>query len=384
MKKKILFLMIALFMFIPLITVKASNITIDDIIERLNQRIYFSDSFIRQAGSDIEATKIDDNKIEVSATTAMSVYNEEQTFTSFIIYEYENSTLSYKGEFGYRITGETPVNYGDPETPKDAYATLLQIQNKDITKELIYVVYSLKTNEGYPAISTYLKSVGLENEDGSLEFPTENLPEGIIITKSEDFITEYSINLDSINITETTNQINDTEDNKENYTLKTEDDKYEISFTDEADKNFQLTVTSTVETYEQYTEDEKKLIEYLKDQLKENGTFIDIYNIVVRKGIEHKTTGKFTFKIKMTDEMKKYNSFELVNFSTGYEKQEVVEMKQEGDYLVGELPHLSIYALVGNNIENPKTGTDRYIIPGSALLISILVIYAVYKKEIEI
>ena len=86
----------------------------------------------------------------------------------------------------------------------------------------------------------------------------------------------------------------------------------------------------------------------------------------------------------MTDEMKKYNSFELVNFSTGYEKQEVVEMKQEGDYLVGELPHLSIYALVGNNIENPKTGTDRYIIPGSALLISILVIYAVYKKEIEI
>lgn len=382
MKKKILFLIIALFMFMPLITVKASDITIDDIIERLNQRIYFSDSFIRQAGSDVTATKIGNNKIEVSATTTMSANNEEQTFTSFIIYEYENSTLSYKGEFGYRITGETPVNYGDSETPKDTYATLLNIQNKDVTKELIYVVYSLKTNEGYPAISTYLKSVGLENEDGTLAFPTENLPEGITITKSDDWVTEYSVNLDQISIPETI-QTNSDEDNTEIYTLKTEDDKYEISFKDEKNENFELSVTSIMETYDQYLDAEKKTIDYMKTETEENGTFIDIYNIVVRKDIGFKTTGKFTFRIKMTDEMKKYNSFELINFSDDYQKQETIKLKQDGEYLEGELPHLSLYALVGNNIENPKTGTDRYIIPGSILLICTLSLYGIYKKKIE-
>ncbi len=61
----------------------------------------------------------------------------------------------------------------------------------------------------------------------------------------------------------------------------------------------------------------------------------------------------------MTDEMKKYSKFRLINideddFSAG----DVVELTVDGEYLVGTLPHLSVYALVAETekTSNPLTG----------------------------
>ena len=61
--------------------------------------------------------------------------------------------------------------------------------------------------------------------------------------------------------------------------------------------------------------------------------------------------GPFYIKIKMTDEMKKYDIFKIVyidaedNFAT----ESPITLTQEGGYLVGTLEHLSTYALVGDN-----------------------------------
>ena len=59
-------------------------------------------------------------------------------------------------------------------------------------------------------------------------------------------------------------------------------------------------------------------------------------------------------------------------------------MKIDGDYLVGELPHLSDYALVGKKTPNPGTGIKKYTIPGVALLLGTFGVYALYKKKTEI
>ncbi len=103
--------------------------------------------------------------------------------------------------------------------------------------------------------------------------------------------------------------------------------------------------------------------EMIINNVKKHGTLLNVYLIEINDGNE-KYTGEVKVKIKLTDEMKKYNTFKLVyldnnnNFKSG----EVVNLKVEGDYLVGTLPHLSIYGLVGSNTEtttsNPHTGDN--------------------------
>ena len=82
--------------------------------------------------------------------------------------------------------------------------------------------------------------------------------------------------------------------------------------------------------------------------------------------------------------MKKYNTFELINIVNNKKTNDIVKMKVEGDYLVGELPHLSDYALVGRKTDNPGTGVTKYTVPGVALLLTTFGIYALYKKKSEI
>lgn len=58
-------------------------------------------------------------------------------------------------------------------------------------------------------------------------------------------------------------------------------------------------------------------------------------------------------------------------------------MKKDGEYLIGTLPHLSVYALVGTNteeVENPKTGITSYGTIGLITMIALGGIYVTYKK----
>ena len=90
----------------------------------------------------------------------------------------------------------------------------------------------------------------------------------------------------------------------------------------------------------------------IKNATKQHGTLLSFYEIQVENDdgfLIHE--GPFYIKIKMTDEMKKYDIFKIVyidaedNFAT----ESPITLTQEGGYLVGTLEHLSTYALVGDN-----------------------------------
>lgn len=82
--------------------------------------------------------------------------------------------------------------------------------------------------------------------------------------------------------------------------------------------------------------------------------------------------GPFTIKIKLTSEMKKYNTFKLMCVNEDFSVGEPITLEVEGDYLVGTLEHLSLYTLVGSNVEQvPKTGDNIYTWVG-ILCISII------------
>jgi hypothetical protein len=412
MKKKIIMFAIALFMFIPI--AKASNVTIDQIISKINERAADSNSFISKAGTNIVATKYDNTTIKISLTTDKtelcnimlqdpSILNkpescENMIFNAFIMYEYNNSILTYAEDYGYINSSNASIYYRDNE--KDFIGELLAPQDSEVMEEMLYIAYNVQTGRSYNDIKDYLFHSGLVSLNGGLSFPL-NTPEEISITKDGNgWITNYSVSLDKINIPETTNnnesnnnQSNnetDTTDNKAAHAYATDDNNFAISFIEEFNKEFRLSVQTYSELLKNVEEDEletvNEIFKKIKEQIKDNGEYIELYDIMVvnKANNEQKREGKFEFRIKLTDEMKKYNTFELVNIDDNYKKQDVVKMKIDGDYLVGELPHLSTYVLVGKKTENPKTGINKYIIPGSILLISTFGIYALYKKKTEI
>ena len=149
-----------------------------------------------------------------------------------------------------------------------------------------------------------------------------------------------------------------------------------ISFTEEEGLNFDLTLidilTLSPEQFEAAFNQPANMFETFKqligDTLVDEGTMLAVYGIELNKLAEdpadnqemHK--GPFTFKIKLTDEMKKYNSFKIIYIDMdengNFVKEEVVSLKVEGDYLVGTLPHLSAYALTGSTTESPKTNDN--------------------------
>ena len=186
------------------------------------------------------------------------------------------------------------------------------------------------------------------------------------------------------------------------YTL--EEDSFVLEFTDEEGKTFEFEIMDVSNLTDKQieeaniTKDEYKAIkEKISKSVKGQGTLLAIYNINVTTAGEYKTKGPFVLKIKMTEEMKKYDSFKLVYLddNSNFEIKDTIELKAEGDYLVGTLPHLSVYALVAENEEatsesevsenvnsNPKTG-DSIMYAIVVLLASTLLLSAcvVIKKK---
>ena len=123
-------------------------------------------------------------------------------------------------------------------------------------------------------------------------------------------------------------------------------------------------------TVEQYNQIKALIMENTKDK----GTLIALYEFMVtdNEGHEHADTSNFgsvEIRILMTEEMKKYNTFKLVNLDDEFNAGTTVTLtakKIDGkDYLVGILPHLSIWSLnatnVASNPHNPHTGDNTYM-----------------------
>lgn len=90
----------------------------------------------------------------------------------------------------------------------------------------------------------------------------------------------------------------------------------------------------------------------IKNATKQHGTLLSFYEIQVENDDGFSIhEGPFNIKIKMTDEMKKYDIFKIVyiDVEDNLATESPITLTQEGGYLVGTLEHLSTYALVGDN-----------------------------------
>lgn len=104
------------------------------------------------------------------------------------------------------------------------------------------------------------------------------------------------------------------------------------------------------------------MMEGIANATKQHGTLLSFYEIEVENDDGFTIhEGPFYIKIKMTDEMKKYDIFKIVymdvedNFAT----ESPITLTRDGEYLVGTLEHLSTYALVGSNTpSSPQTGDN--------------------------
>ena len=136
----------------------------------------------------------------------------------------------------------------------------------------------------------------------------------------------------------------------------------------------------------------EQLLTLIKDNTKDIGSFITLYAIEINEG-QHGYTGEVKFRMKITGEMRPYNSFKFVflNDENNFEVGDIADFSIDGEYITGTLPHLSAYALVGSVVEtsetaaatnNPATG-DNIIIYVSILAISTIGIVAmiIHKKK---
>lgn len=133
-----------------------------------------------------------------------------------------------------------------------------------------------------------------------------------------------------------------------------------------------------------------KLLNEIKEAIKKEGVLLGLYDINVQDINGNKVTlpnGPYEFRIKMTEEMKKYNSFKFTYVDIGEDGKftlgEEIEATIDGEYLVVKLPHLSPYAITGEYIENtPKTGDTILITALSTISLVVVANMIVSKKRI--
>ena len=163
----------------------------------------------------------------------------------------------------------------------------------------------------------------------------------------------------------------------ENYSSYKVEDKNgtTITFKEETGHNYSLTfqdllpltdeeLASIDATREEYN----FVLKGVEDATKDYGKVLAFYNIeVIDENNQVIHEGPFEVRIKLSDDMKKFNTFKLVYIDDNFKTETPVELRVEGDYLVGTLPHLSAYALLGSIVDetsNPKTFDNIYLWAG--------------------
>ena len=123
-------------------------------------------------------------------------------------------------------------------------------------------------------------------------------------------------------------------------------------------------------------EEFNEILKTIKENTSKYGELLRVYAIEI-EAPDRVHDGKTEIKLKITDDLKGYNTFKLIYLDdeNGFVVKEVVDLKIDGEYLDGILPHLSAYALVADNVEetsNPKTGDSGITLWVSLMLISTL------------
>ena len=132
-----------------------------------------------------------------------------------------------------------------------------------------------------------------------------------------------------------------------------------------------------------------EIVATIKENVKEYGDLLSLYAIEINGPGFNYSDRPLTLKIRMTEEMKKFNAFKFIflDENNNFLVQEVhdtdIETIDGVDYIVVDLNHLSAYGLVGyNDNGNPTTG-DKIVFYVVMLLISAtgLVSAAIYTKK---
>ena len=180
-------------------------------------------------------------------------------------------------------------------------------------------------------------------------------------------------------------------ENTEDYEVPDENGNI-ILFTEEKDHEFHLFITD----YLAYSKEEviagagitseeyDMVFGSLKNGTKKYGTLLSFYEIEVKDENDHPLEqASFTLKIKMTDKMKKYNTFKLFYVNEDFGVESPITLEKDGKYLVAHLNHLSLYTLVGSNTSNvPGTGDNifTWVILSIMSFIGIVLTIIIYKK----
>ncbi|MDD2409603.1 MAG: hypothetical protein PHD03_02675 [Bacilli bacterium] len=175
---------------------------------------------------------------------------------------------------------------------------------------------------------------------------------------------------------------------KKSHTLKAgENDEFIMTFEDMVNGDYELEVNSLLDLLklsdeelasagiDATHEEIETIINSIKSGVSKNGNLIGLYEISAILNGNKKTDGPFTFKVKLTDELKKYNTYKMIYVDDEFNVTETVVTGTVKDgYIIFTLPHLSTYALTASNVENPQTGDGimSSVLLGSISLVGLL------------
>lgn len=186
---------------------------------------------------------------------------------------------------------------------------------------------------------------------------------------------------------------------KTTHNLKSgENNEYLMTFEDLVEGDYELEVNQILDllklTDEELIElgidlshdDIVAVVNKIKNGVAGSGELKALYEISVVLLGNKKTEGPFIFKVKLTEELKKYNTFKIVYVDDEFNvTSTIITGTVKDGYILFTLPHLSAYALTASYVEpNPQTGDNILdsLMIGSVSLIGLigLAIYANKKK----
>lgn len=156
-----------------------------------------------------------------------------------------------------------------------------------------------------------------------------------------------------------------------------------IEFAGEVDKHWKFNMTELADKNNGLSNEVSQSISSL-------GGLVAIYKINVTSEEGEKTAGSCKIMIKLNDEMKQYKNYSFVYVSDDIEDQpklgDVVTAKIDGDYLVATIPHLSTWALAGNNDATETTKDNKnnlilYVGLGAGVILIGAVVIVILKKK---
>lgn len=151
--------------------------------------------------------------------------------------------------------------------------------------------------------------------------------------------------------------------------------------------DFNLLTDEELEAAGATREQLEELLNSIQEAVKDYGTLITAYQFQISDGNAgiSQAQSKFKIRIKMTEEMKKYNKFYITYVDDQNNIETPIELTVNGDYLEGELNHLSGYALTGQIVEqetSPNTGDEitKFISLFAISVIGLSLVFITKKK----